>query len=75
MTTLHNQTIDGAGNIINDEYVEIPQQSLDSTAAFATLLVVKGVVDITDAANAVHLQPADLTAEAEAWAVAAAVEG
>jgi len=72
MTTIRNQSIDGAGNIISDETVELPQAPLDPTGAFATLLVVKGVVDIFDAANSLHLTPADLTAEAEAWAVAEA---
>jgi len=35
-----------------------------------TLLAVLGVVPLDDAANAVGLTPADLVAEAQAWAVA-----
>lgn len=48
-----------------------PQQPLDPTGALATLLAVTGTLTVEDAANAVHLEPAALVAEAEAWAVAA----
>lgn len=43
---------------------------LDPTGALATLLAVVEVVTVEDAANAVGLTPADLIAEAEAWAAA-----
>jgi hypothetical protein len=45
------------------------QQPLDPAGALATLLVVAGVLDLTDAANAVGRTAADLIAEAQAWAV------
>lgn len=48
------------------------QRPLDPTGALATLLAVTGTLTVADAANAVHLTPADLVAEAEAWAVAVA---
>lgn len=48
-----------------------PQQPLDPTGALATLLAVTGTLTVEDAANSVHLEPAALVAEAEAWAVAA----
>jgi hypothetical protein len=55
---------------------EIPEpepqpQSLDPAGALATLLVVAGVLDITDAANAVGRKPEDLVAEAQAWSAGA----
>jgi len=71
MITVYDTFVDANGKITRTA-IELPQAPLDSTGAFATLLVVKGVVDINDAANSLHLTPADLTAEAEAWAVAEA---
>lgn len=44
--------------------------SLDSVGALATLLAVVGSLTVEDAANAVGLTPADLVAEAQAWATA-----
>jgi hypothetical protein len=46
-----------------------PQQPLDSTGALATLLVVQGLLEIDDAANAVGLTAESLTLEAQAWAI------
>jgi hypothetical protein len=46
-----------------------PQTPLDPTGALATLLAVTEVLTVEDAANAVGLTPADLVAEAEAWAM------
>jgi hypothetical protein len=40
---------------------------LDSTGALATLLVVVGALDLEDAANAIHEEPAHLEHEALAW--------
>ena len=48
-----------------------PALPLDPVGALATLLAVTGTLTVEDAANAVRLLPADLVAEAEAWAVAA----
>ena len=47
-----------------------PALPLDPTGVIATLNVVLGLWPIEDAANAVGLVPADLVAEAEAWAAA-----
>ena len=44
---------------------------LDATGALATLLVVTGALELADAANAIHEEPARLVAEAEAWSLAA----
>lgn len=46
------------------------QQPLDKFGVMATLNVVLELWTLEDAANAVGLQPEDLIAEAEAWAVA-----
>ena len=43
---------------------------LDPVGALATLLAVTGTLTVEDAANAVHLLPSELVAEAEAWAAA-----
>lgn len=42
---------------------------LDATGALATLLVVTGALQLADAANAIHEEPAHLVAEAEAWSL------
>ncbi len=47
-----------------------PQTPLDPTGALATLLAVTETLTVEDAANAVGLTPANLVAEAEAWAIA-----
>lgn len=60
-------------NIIGiDEYdVDVPQQPLQGVQIVATLNAVLGIWSLQDAANAVGLSPAELIAEAQAWAVAA----
>jgi len=55
-------------NLIELEIPEPQPAPLAPIGALATLLVVQGVLDITDAANAVHLTPQDLITEAQAWA-------
>lgn len=72
--------IDGVVREITDEeyerYIQIVEeqnsyvQPLSDIAVLATLLAVIGAVSVQDAANAVHLMPEDLIAEAQAWAVA-----
>jgi hypothetical protein len=58
-------------NIVEEvEQAEPTQLPLDPTSTLATLLAVTGTLTVTDAANAVGLVPADLIAEAEAWAAA-----
>ena len=70
--TLTNYAPDGS--VMSTETVavdiEAPYPPLDSTGALATLLVVEGVLPLTDAANAIHEEPAHLVHEAEAWSVA-----
>lgn len=46
---------------------------LTESGVLATLLVVNGAIDIADAANAINRDPANLVAEAQAWAVATVV--
>ena len=58
-------------NIVSVVEVDDPQQPLNSFGVFATLNVVIGVWSLQDAANAVGLSPAELIAEAQAWAAAA----
>lgn len=52
------------------DLVEPQYPPLDPTGALATLLVVEGVLPLTDAANAIHEEPAHLVHEAEAWSLA-----
>jgi hypothetical protein len=47
-----------------------PFPPLDATGALATLLVVEGVLLLSDAAAALHEEEAHLIHEAEAWEVA-----
>ena len=49
--------------------VRPPYPPLDATGALATLLVVESVLDLTDAANAIHADSAHLVHEAESWSV------
>lgn len=58
-------------NIVEElELDDPPQQPLNDSGALATLMVVNGLIDINDAANAVRQAPEALIAEAQAWAVA-----
>lgn len=52
------------------EWLAYGPQPLDPLGALATLLVVEGVLPITDAANAVGATPQQLIDEAEGWAAA-----
>jgi secreted protein with Ig-like and vWFA domain len=54
--------------VVSDEH---STRSLDVIGVFATLNAVLGIWSLEDAANAVNLAPADLIAEAQAWALAA----
>lgn len=59
-------------NIVEEvELDDPPQTPLDPTGALATLLAVEEVLTVEDASNAIGLTPADLVAEAEAWATMA----
>lgn len=66
---IHHYT-DPNGNTVTWETPDPPAPPLDPTGALATLLAVTETLTVTDAANAVGLVPADLVAEAEAWAAA-----
>jgi len=58
-------------NIVEDiEIPDPPQEPLDEIGVLTTLLVVTGVLTLEDGANAVRREPANLVAEAQAWAVA-----
>ena len=66
-------TYDQAGALINTTpMIGLPLASyepLDPAGALATLLVVEGLVSITDAANAVRQEEAHLEHEAMAWSL------
>jgi hypothetical protein len=68
---MHHFT-DPQGKTVTWETPDPPQTPLDPTGALATLLAVTETLTVEDAANAVGLTPADLVAEAEAWAMAEA---
>ena len=62
-------------NIVEEQIIpDPPQAPLDPVGALATLLAVTGTLTVDDTANAVGLTPADLIAEAQAWAVGSSVE-
>jgi hypothetical protein len=68
--TLYND--DGSvKSVINmtDVPVDPPFEALDSIGSLATLLVVVGTLDLEDAANAIHEEPAHLEHEALAWSL------
>jgi hypothetical protein len=64
---------DANGNIASQENLtDLPiftYPPLDAAGALATLLVVEGVVTLTDASNAIHEGEQHLIAEAEAWSL------
>jgi hypothetical protein len=62
--------VDPDGNVYESEVPAPNWPSLDAAGALATLLVIEGVLNIEDAANAVGTVPENLVAEAEAWAIA-----
>lgn len=53
-----------------EEWLTYGPQPLDPLGALATLLVVEGILPITDAANAAGVTPQQLIDEAEGWAAA-----
>ena len=61
------------GTVLRIETLTVPVEPefppLDPTGALATLLVVEGVLPLSDAANAIHEEPAHLEHEALAWSV------
>ena len=61
------------GTVVGVETITVPIEppfpSLDPVGALATLLVVEGVLPLSDAANAIHEEPAHLEHEAQAWAL------
>jgi len=65
------QTFDNGRLVSVEDMADTTSAPLDATGALATLLATKGVLTTEEAADAVGLQPEQLVAEAEAWAVAA----
>lgn len=62
------------GSVASSAVVAEPEPlypPLDSTGALATLLVVEGVLPLTDASRACGEEEAHLVAEAEAWSLGA----
>ena len=61
------------GTVLRIETLTVPVEPavppLDTTGALATLLVVDGVLPLSDAANAIREEPAHLEHEALAWSV------
>ena len=70
ITVEHHGEIVSVRDLTVDEQAMYAPPPLDPTGVIATLNVVLGLWPIIDAANAVGLTPADLVAEAEAWAIA-----
>jgi hypothetical protein len=62
--------IDVDGNVHELDAPGPEPTPLDPVGALATLLVVTGTLDLTDAAAVVQLPEAALVAEAEAWSLA-----
>ena len=62
------QTFDNGRLVSVEDMADTTSAPLDATGALATLLATKGVLTTEEA---VGLQPEQLVAEAEAWAVAA----
>jgi hypothetical protein len=67
-----NQWFD-KGELVREEEVDIQLPPLGDAGVLATLLAVKGILTTKDAARSVQRSEADLVAEAQAWAVAAAL--
>jgi hypothetical protein len=59
---------DANGVLLSETDVVVDVAPLDAVGVSATLNAVLGLWTLEDAANAVGLTPADLIAEAEAWA-------
>jgi hypothetical protein len=62
---------DPDGNTYTLEVPDPEPSPLDPVGALATLLVVTGTLDLTEAAAVVQLPETALIAEAEAWAIGA----
>lgn len=67
---IHRHT-DIDGNVVEFEMPDPGPQPLDPTGSLAALLVVDGVLTLTDAANAAHVTEQQLIDEAEAWGLGA----
>ena len=61
---------DPDGNTYELDLADPEPSPLDPVGALATLLVVHGTLDLTEAAAVVQLPEAALVAEAEAWSLA-----
>jgi hypothetical protein len=67
---------DPSGELVKVEEREVPDpepEPLTDTEKLATLLAAKSMLTVDEAADLTGRDKADLTAEAEAWAVAEAI--
>ena len=70
MPLVNNQSWDGAGNLVEDVWVDVFYGPLTGHQVVATLNAVLSVWTLTDAANVAGVPADHLIAEAQAWAVA-----
>lgn len=70
MPLVNNQSWDTNGNLIHDEWVDLPYEPLTGHQVVATLNAVLSVWTLADAANVAGVEPEHLIAEAQAWAAA-----
>jgi hypothetical protein len=73
MPIVNNQSWDSDGNLVLDEWVEMPYPALSGHQVVATLNAVLELWTLTDAANVAGVELAHLIAEAQAWAVSEAM--
>ena len=66
---VNNQSWDCDGNLVSDEWFDLPYEPLDSIGVMATLNCVLGLWSLTDAANAANCEPDHLISEAQSWAM------
>jgi hypothetical protein len=67
MPIVNNQTWNAHGDLIHDEWVDVPYEPLAGHQVIATLNAVLGLWTLTDAANAAGVTEEHLIAEALAW--------
>lgn len=69
VTTESHGEVVSVRDLTDDERRQYGPQPLNHLGALATVLAVREVIPLADAANAVGLTPDDLVAEAQAWAM------
>jgi hypothetical protein len=70
MPIVNNQSWDIDGDLIHDEWVDVPYGPLTGHQVVATLNAVLSVWTLADAANVAGVPADHLVAEAQAWAAA-----